>query len=63
MGVLMKKIVKKFDNNVVKVLILVCEIVKDWDIGFEWFIYFVRYDYFLGSLMVICVFNIDVEVF
>ena len=58
----MKSTIKKRDDNIVKVLTTACETAKQWDIGFEWLIHTVRYNHFPGSLVITCVFNIELEV-
>ncbi len=55
----MKKTVKKLDNNVIKALTIVCEVAKQWEIGFEWLTHTARYEHFPASLMITCVFDTD----
>lgn len=58
----MKKTVKKLDNNVVRALTIACESAKTWQAGFIWLTHTARYDAFPGTLMVTCVFELDIEV-
>ena len=53
----MKKTDKKIDNAVRAALNKVCQIAQEKHDGFKWLTHFASYDYFPGSLVVVCVYD------
>ena len=53
----MKRLDKKTDNTIVKVLNEVCESLKNESIGFSWLTHFADYTHFPQSLRIVFVFE------
>ncbi len=58
----LNKTTKKIDDNIGKALTIVCEQAKDTVAGFIWLTHRANFTNFPASLVVTCVFDIDVEV-
>jgi len=53
----LKKQHKKIENDLIKALTTVCELLKDDLEGFEWLTHFASYEQFPKSLAIVCVFT------
>ncbi|MCJ8349431.1 Fis family transcriptional regulator [Moritella sp.] len=58
----MTKTEKKIDNNLCKVLTVVCEEAKDEIQGFQWLTHTVNYANFPTSLKITCVFDSNADI-
>ncbi len=57
----MRKTDKKIDKSIRMALTEACDIAQTESEGFTWLTHFVNYDFFPGSLSVVCVYDTDVN--